>query len=253
MSGRRKFWQGETAVESVVAHVAPRLRLLSRATRLHAPKDFRSLPRLPKECSRHPTQKTPASISSSTSLGHGCPCLYFLRKLPSSSRQGHATVAHRFNGGKAIPTKTTSPVRDGRRLRKPGAERRSMRSHRASICRPCRGCELRANRGPTAEAVGSCRVSLAGQRQDKDGPAVASLLGRRVIFQCSTPGKPWEGGAKTSVGSRPHSFRSLAGKFLLAARLMPVRAARRQPAEESGSFFTRNASRGATSPTWRLP
>ena len=103
---------------------------------------------------------------------------FFQRKHPSLSREGHPTVAHRFNGGKAIPTKPTSPVRDGRRLRKSGSRGRWCEDNRASFCHPCRGFGRERLVVPPLK-----RWAIVGcPWRDKEWPAVTSCSGEAWDF-----------------------------------------------------------------------
>ena len=133
--------------------------------------------RLPKECGRDPTSSPLVFDRSSTPSRHGCPGPCFQRKRPSLSRQGHPTVAHRFNGGNAVPTTRRVPPGTAEACESRGRVQRKQ-NLRAKFCRPCRGCGRPATRGPTAEAVGYFRMSLAGQR----GTTVAFRLGEACDF-----------------------------------------------------------------------
>ena len=104
----------------------------------------------------------------------------------SLSRQGLPTIAHRFNGGRAIPTcrQVPSGTTD------PGHYQRTEEAAcclGATFCRPCRGCAHERRVVPTAEAVGGFRVSLAGQREVSD----LIVLWRHVICWSFSP-RCWE-------------------------------------------------------------
>ena len=116
-----------------IRRLCVRDHLLRRAARLSVPRDFR---RIVVAILR----RDPSTASSSSTLPrHGChgPC--FQRKLPSLSRQRHPTVAHRFNGGKAVPTNPPSPARDGRCLRKPWWCDRGIAATRCEFLSPLSG------------------------------------------------------------------------------------------------------------------
>ena len=147
--------------------IGPRLDL-ARAAGGNIPSDFR-------RSGIAILRRTPsASSSSSTSPGDGCTGLFFQRKLPSLSREGHPTIAHRFNGGKAIPTNRQVPsgTADSHECRDRAAVVSKPQKSPCEFLSPLSGLWPRATRGPTAEAVGDCRVFLAGQRVTSGGPSI---------------------------------------------------------------------------------
>ncbi len=111
-------------------------------------------------------RRNPSAASSSFTLpGHGCQPRASAGNAPLCP--GRDTRQSPTVSTVGMRSRRTTESRQGRQKpAKAGASWQLMRRHSARFCRPYRGCDPRATRGHTTEAVDDCRGSLPGQCVD---------------------------------------------------------------------------------------